>query len=299
MLRFKALRRFWGGKLLSDVTGDSCREYVAFRRAENEQKKRDAWLAKAATGRKMPEFKVSDGAARRELEDFRAAINHHRREGLHDKIVSVRLPPAGKRRERWLTRSEAAHLILTTWRYREQQNFRGTDRHTRRHVARFMVVARYMGSRASVICEASIEKRRPKDRAWIDLRQGVFYGLPETGQETNKRRQVVRVPPALLAHLRRWQAAGQRYPVEWNGEPVRRISKAHAAAVREAGFGPDVTPHTWRHTLATWLAQTDINDKDAADYLAMTVETFQRVYRHQRPDFSASVHRALNEKRTA
>lgn len=54
-----------------------------------------------------------------------------------------------------------------------------TDRATRKHVARFMVVARYMGSRASVICEASIETKRPDDRAWIDLRTGMLYGLPK------------------------------------------------------------------------------------------------------------------------
>jgi hypothetical protein len=58
--------QFFGDKMLSDVTGETCRAYVARR--------------------------STDAAARRELEDLRAAINHHRREGLHDKIVSVVLP---------------------------------------------------------------------------------------------------------------------------------------------------------------------------------------------------------------
>ena len=35
---------------------------------------------------------VTAAAARRELEDLRAAINHHRREGLCSEIVSVVLP---------------------------------------------------------------------------------------------------------------------------------------------------------------------------------------------------------------
>jgi hypothetical protein len=134
-LRVTALRKFWGGRRLSEVTGDTCREYAARRTA---------------------------GAARRELEDFRAAIIHHRREGLHDRIVSVVLPAKPESREDYLTRDEAAALIWHAWRYREQQNLRATDRATRKHVARFMVVARWMGSRASVICEASIEPRRPE-----------------------------------------------------------------------------------------------------------------------------------------
>jgi integrase len=264
LLRIGALRKFWGAKRLSEVTGDNCRAYAATR---------------------------TSGAARRELEDFRAAINHHRKEGLHDKIVSVVLPEPGAARERWLTRSEAAHLILTTWRYREVQNFRATNRYTRRHVARFMIVARWMGSRAGVICSASIEKKRPVGRSWIDLTTGLFHGRAEGERGTRKRKQLVKVPPQLLAHLRRWRRSGQRYVVEWNGEPVLRIIKAHTSAVAEAGFDPDVTPHTWRHSLATWLMQAGTDVFKAAGFLGMSVETLLRVYGHHHPDHSADVHK--------
>src|SRR6516165_3711262 len=63
--RIAALERFFGDKMLSDVTGETCRAYVAQR--------------------------TTDAAARRELEDLRAAINHHRREGLCNKVVEVAL----------------------------------------------------------------------------------------------------------------------------------------------------------------------------------------------------------------
>ncbi|MGA8320557.1 MAG: hypothetical protein WB774_06995 [Xanthobacteraceae bacterium] len=46
----------------------------------------------------------------------------------------------------------------------------------------------------------------------------------------------------MLAHLRRWRRLGHRYVVEWNGEPVKRISKAHNAAVKAAKLGKDITP---------------------------------------------------------
>jgi integrase len=268
-LRIRALAGFWATKRLDEVTGDTCRAYAAKRTA---------------------------GAARRELEDFRAAINHHRREGLHDKIVSVVLPPKGAARERWLTREEAAHLILTTWRYREVQNFRATDRRTRQHVARFMVVARYMGSRAGVICDASIEPKRPAGRSWVNLVTGMFHGRPEGESATRKRKQLVRVPLPLLAHMRRWRARGQRYVVEWNGSPVKRITKGHAGAVDSAELGPEVTPHTWRHSLATWLMQDGVDPFKAAGFIGTSVETLLRVYGHHHPDHSADVHKRRQRK---
>ena len=54
--RLAALIGFFGDKVLSDINGTLCRAYVEHRR--------------------------SSAAARRELEDLRAAINYHRREGL-------------------------------------------------------------------------------------------------------------------------------------------------------------------------------------------------------------------------
>jgi len=72
--RIAFLKAFWGGLKLTDVTGAVCRMYARQR--------------------------STTAAARRELEDLRSAINHHRRKGLHDKIVSVVLPAKGLPRER-------------------------------------------------------------------------------------------------------------------------------------------------------------------------------------------------------
>jgi hypothetical protein len=105
----KALDRFFGDRMLSDVTGDTRRAYASQR--------------------------TTDVAARRELEDLRAAINHHRREGLCNKVVEVVLPPERPCRKRWLTRSEAARLIWSAWRYREIQKGKPTDRRSRQRRA--------------------------------------------------------------------------------------------------------------------------------------------------------------------
>lgn len=249
--RIAALIAFWGGRALSEVTGDTCRAYARQR--------------------------TTPAAARRELEELRAAINHHRREGLTDRVVSVVLPPRSASRERYLTRQEAAVAI----------------RAAPLHVRRFMIFARYMGSRAAVICAVSLADKRPVEKPWVDVERGVFYGLPAGQRATKKRRQTVRVPPPLLAHLRRWKAAGARWVVEWNGVSVESIDKAHRSAIATAGLGPDVTPHTWRHTVATWLMQAGVDPFEVAGFLGMTVETLLRVYGHHHPDHSAGVHKAM------
>ena len=73
---------------------------------------------------------VTAGAARRELEDLRAAINHYRREGLCSEVVSVVLPSRPPARERWLTRSEADAGPMDCWPHLRQNVFRANTANT-------------------------------------------------------------------------------------------------------------------------------------------------------------------------
>lgn len=254
--RLLALNEGLGAVRLVNLTGDMCRVY--------------------AEGR-------SQSAARRELEDLRAAINTYRREHLNIKEpLSLVLPAKEAARERFLTFSEVALLLWKAWRYREKQNLRATDRLTRRHIAKFVLVAVHTGTRASAICEAALQPT--EGHGWIDLEKGVFYRRAPRAKETNKRRPAIRLPDSLLAHLRRWKRNGARFVVEWNGLPVKRISKAFAAVVRDAGLGEDVTPHSLRHTAATWQMQAGTDPHQAAGYLGMSRETMDRVYAHHHPD---------------
>jgi hypothetical protein len=47
---------------------------------------------------------------------------------------------------------------------------------------------------------------------------------------------------------------------------------------------PDVTPHTLRHTAATWLMQGGADIWQSAKFLGMTVEQLERTYGHHHPD---------------
>ena len=251
----KRLADFFGDKTLADVNGDICRAFVRERK--------------------------TTAGAREDLTVLRAAINFHREEGYCDRIVSVILPEKSLPRERWLSRSEAARLIWHAWRYREVQKGHPTGRHSRRHVARFILVALYTGTRAGAVCAAALE--RVAGLGYIDLDQGIFYRRPARIAETKKRRPPVRLPRRLLAHLRRWKRRGQRFCVEWNGRPTHDVDKAFRRNAHECGM-TDVTPHTLRHTAATWQMQSGTDLWQAAKFLGMTVEQLERTYGHHHPD---------------
>jgi integrase len=233
-------------------------------------------------------------AARRELEDLRAAVVYHWKElGLCSVLTPVALPDRPPPRQRWLTRSEAARLLRAAWRLREQQGFQPTQRRTGMHLARFILVGLYTGTRAGAICGAALEPT--VGRGFIDLDRGVFYRKAQGAVETNKRQPPVRLGDRLLAHLRRWRRLGliHRAVIEWDGREVKRINKGFRTVRAAAGLGPDVTPHTLRHTCATWLAQRGLPIWEAAGYLGMSTEMFQKVYGHHHPDHQEQAANAL------
>lgn len=267
--RLERLLTFWGNKTLADINGSSCRLYV--------------------------EHRGTSAAARRELEDLRAAVYLHRKEGLCSEVVEVAVPPKPPPRERWLSRSEAAKLLWAAWSYREQQNFRGTDRRTRRHIARFILVALYTGTRASAICGASF--RQQPGHGWVDLDTGVFHRRASGAKRTKKRQPAIPLPDELLAHMRRWRARGQEYVIEWNGGPVDRIYRAFTRVAKDAGLGPDVTPHVLRHTAVTWSMQAGTDPWEAAGYYGLTLETLREHYGHHHPAHMNSARTAFRRLR--
>jgi integrase len=246
--RLERILDHFPGEMLADVNKQTCGQYV--------------------------ELRGHRAAARRELEDFRAAVRHHWELGLCAALTPVPLPERGEARARWLTRGEAARLL---WAARKVGH----------HVARFILVGLYTGTRAGAICGAALAPTI--GRGWIDLDRGVFYRRAREATETKKRQPAIRLPPRLLTHVRRWKRRrlAVRFAVEYHGRPVLRINKAFRSARALAGLGPDVTPHTLRHTCATWLAQAGVPTWEAAGYLGMTVEIFERVYGHQHPDHQA------------
>jgi Phage integrase family len=66
---------------------------------------------------------------------------------------------------------------------------------------------------------------------------------------------------------------------------IERIATRMAEADRPAILlDADVTPHTLRHTAATWLMRAGVDKWEAAGFLGMSVEMLDRVYGHHHPD---------------
>ena len=260
----------FGEMTLAEINGASCRAYVAQRAKKT--------------------------ASLRELEYLRAALRFAHKEGIVDRAVPVTLPEKPRARERWLERDEAAALLWAAWRLRQKYKGQPTKRATAQHVARFILVALYTGTRAGAICGAAI--RPTVGAAYVDLDAGLFYRRPPGERETKKRKPPVALPDRLLAHLSRWERLGisQRFVVEWQGKPVARINKAFRAVREAAGLGEDVTPHTFRHTAATWLARNGVPFTQAADYVGMSVGTYERVYRHQAPGYQEQARNGIAAK---
>jgi integrase len=130
-----------------------------------------------------------------------------------------------------------------------------------RHLARFILIGIYTGTRAGAIATAS--PVRAEGRSFVDLDQGIFYRLAQGKRVTNKRQPPAPIPPRLLAHMRRWHRLGLvgGHFVEFNGKPIASVKTAFSRAVQIAGLSAEagkIVPHTLRHTAATWLMQRGV-----------------------------------------
>jgi integrase len=275
--RIERLNAFFGDKKLADINRQLCKEYEKFR--------------------------GNSGGARRDLEDLRAAINHHAHDNLHDATIHVTLPEKGLSRNRYLTRTEAAKLLRACLRHYEVQTIhrgrlKGQKIRTKKrpllHVARFILIGLYTGTRASAIASAS--PHREMGRSFVDLDHGVFFRLAQGRRGTKKRQPPVPIPNRLLAHMRRWLNRGiiNTHFVEWHGVGIQSVKTGFKTAVRQAnlplGEG-NITPHTLRHTAATWLMQQGTDVWQASGFLGMSPQVLIDVYGHHHPDY---MHDAAN-----
>lgn len=188
----------------------------------------------------------SDGTSRRELGVMRAAINHAHREGRLTRVVAVHLPQGAEPRDRWLTRDEAAALLRAALR----------EPRVRLYLPLFILIALYTGARKEAILSLRWSQ--------VDLSTGRIDFNPPGARRTNKRRARIPIPPRLLPHLCRARQRGTDigFVIHENGARLKDVKKGFASARRRAGLKA-VSPHTLRHTAATWLMQAGVDMWDA------------------------------------
>jgi len=268
-----ALLPFWGELKVSDVTETLCKAYARQRRK-------------------------ADETVRRELTVLRAAINFDFEHGRITRTVPVWVPPPGEPKDRWLTRSEAARLMRAARGFDARPDVRKEERKTRSphwkdtgHLALFVMLGLYTAARK----EAILSLRWPQ----VDLIRGLIDLNPPGRGRTSKGRPIVPIPRRLITFLRivRRRGSDLGHVISFRGKPVLDIKKGFAAACERAGLG-DVTPHTLRHTAATWMAQAGVPMRAISLYLGHTdSRTTERTYAHHSPDYLAPARDALDGRK--
>jgi integrase len=251
-----ALTDFFEGNSVADVTPQTCGSYV-------EERCRSV----ISESGEVEKRRCSAGTVRRELGVLRAAINYAFKNGRITRPIAVELPDRPEPRDRWLTRSEAARQLKAT-----------KTAQARFYLPLFTLIGIYTGRRK----EAILSLRWPQ----VNLDAQTINFDMAGRKRTNKRRGTIKIPPRLLPHLRRARKRGTEmgYVLHVNGERIGDIKKGFSAACKRAGlYG--VTPHTLRHTCATWLMQQGTDLWEAAGFLSMSIETLQRTYAHHHPDY--------------
>jgi integrase len=209
----------------------------------------------------------SAGTVRRELGVLRAAINFAHRNGRITRPVNIELPDKPPPRDRWLTRDEAASLLRAS-----------RTKQARLYLPLFILLGIYTGRRK----EALLSLRWTQ----VDLEAGRIDFELAGRKRTNKRRGQIPIPASLLPHLRhaRRRGSDMGFVLNIDGRRILDIKKGFAGACDRAGL-IGVSPHTLRHTAATWLMQRGTAPWAASGYLAMSVETLTRTYGHHHPDY--------------
>jgi integrase len=207
-------------------------------------------------------------AARRDLETLRAAIHHwHREHGPLASVPALVMPPKPEPRSRWLTRGEAARLL---WAARRTPQ-----------VARFVLLDLYTGTRLGALLAL--------EWSWVDLDRGRMHRrAPGVAERATKRTPPVRLGRRILSHLRRWKRLDDprsQFVIHFHGRHLATMQWGWRAAVARAGLTGKVTPHTLRHTRATWLMQAGVSPWEASVSLGMSLAVLERTYGHHSPDW--------------
>jgi integrase len=270
---------FWNRNCVDAILPETCRRYYRQREAQG----------------------VSNGTVRKELGTLRAAVNHDAKEGRLVAAPFVWLPSKPPARDIWLSRTGVALLLLEA---------RKSSR-SRSHLPMFVLLGLYTAARKGAIL----------DLQWgqIDFVRSRIDLNPAGRHQTTKGRPIIPVPRGLLWFLKKAQArASSNWVLSYEGERLRDIKRSFRAACDRAAQAAELratqahdrsmreewlqiastlratTPHTLRHTAATWLAQGGVHMHEIAGWLGHSAQRTTELYAHQHPDYLQNARRALD-----
>ncbi|MFT8777728.1 MAG: site-specific integrase [Gluconacetobacter liquefaciens] len=215
---------------------------------------------------------ISTSTARTEMQALRAALRWAAKEKLTAEAPHIPLPPRAAPKERWLTRDEAQALI------------EGCGSH---HMRLFVILALGTGARVASLLDLPWS-RVDFDGRVIDLRD-------PAKPRTSKGRARVPINDGLLAALQAARAVREtEWVIEWAGDKIGSIKRGFRAAADRAGL-EGVTPHTLRHTAATWMAQAGVPLWEVAGFLGHSnTRMVEDTYAHHSPSHLQAASRVLD-----
>ena len=248
----RQLKPFFGEMKPADITEDVCRAYT----------KERATVRKSKHGK---DISCSGSTILTELGRLSTALEW----AIQHKIILptekpvMWFPQASEPKDRVLTADEVAALLDAS------------SGHTRLFVLTCLLTA----GRTGAILELTWDR--------VDFEAGVIN--LKAPKQVNLLKKVVKKGRAAVhmddmlraALVEAKQNASTKYVIEHNGRNVERITTSFETAVRKAGLGDDVTPHTLRHTAATWAEEGLVAVEQISKFLGhKNQKTTERNYTH-------------------
>jgi len=272
------LKAFFGTTPAHNIDPQMQAEFVAHRRVSR------------VKGRKEP---ISNETINRDLATLSAALRKAHDWKLIEKPFKITLLPKPPARERYLTRAEVARLY---WHLRQPRK----DGKAYPHLPLFCRIALNTGARPGAILSLTWDR--------VDFARRILW-FPVPGRaQTNKRASVISFDHKLegalrVAKARRDAKAAEDpdYPnhvIIFEGEPVKVIRKSLVTAMKAVGIH-DASPHTLRHTFATWAAMGGAPLYILGGALGHSNPSTTARYAKYQPEAFREVIRASRKKRTA
>lgn len=215
-----------------------------------------------------------------ELVRLRTCLQWAFKKGLISRMPDVWVPSSGESRDRVMTEAEVWRLL---------------DACVSPHVRLFVLLAIASGGRHTAILELTWD-RVDFENGQIDLRKKVTRDpMSKRGQ---KGRAIVAMNNLIRAALSEAKTGALTdHVIEWDGKPIRSVKTAFRAAVTRAGLGDDVTPHVLRHTVATWLTESDVDMKKISRFLGHRhMTTTEAVYSKPRVHYLRGAAKAVETR---
>ncbi|WP_425456741.1 tyrosine-type recombinase/integrase [Denitrobaculum tricleocarpae] len=209
-------------------------------------------------------------ALRDELIELRTTLKFALDSGWINRVPRIDIPAKRPPRYRFITREEAASLLYAA---------------DLPHLRAFILIAMTTGARKGAILGLTWDR--------VDLENcRIDFHDPER-RMTKKRRTVVPIATTTaeaLEYLRR--CAQTPFVIEFLGKPVKDVKKSFQRACESAKL-KNVTPHTLKHSVISWLAMDGFTVDEISDMTATTRETIITVYRKFDPGYLAPVAKSL------